>query len=193
VDATCVILAGGASRRMGGDKLGEEIGGVPLLHRVLSSLKGVCSEVLVVGDGGPCPPGVRRVFDLRPGRQGPLAGMEAGLAAASFPAVFVAAGDMPFASPALAAHLVGLVAAGRAEAAVPRHAGRAQPLFAAYDRGVLEQVSAALDAGRRSAAGLLERLGRVEYVEELERFGDPGLLFMSVNTPGDLEVARRWA
>lgn len=176
---------------MGRDKLGEEIGGVPLLHRVLSSLKGVCGEVLVAGDAGPCPPGVRRISDLRPGRQGPLAGMEAGLSEASFPTVFVVAGDMPFASAALAAHLVGLVAGGETRAAVPWHAGRAQPLFAAYDRGVLPVVSAELDAGRRSVNGVLERLGRVEYVEDLERFGDPALLLMSVNTPRDLEAARR--
>ncbi|MCA3748519.1 MAG: molybdenum cofactor guanylyltransferase [Rubrobacter sp.] len=193
MDATCVILAGGGSRRMGRDKLAEEIGGVPLLHRVLSSLKGVCGEVLVAGDGGPCPPGVRRVFDLRPGRQGPLAGMEAGLSAASCAAVLVVAGDMPFASAALAEHLVARVAAEGAEAAVPRHAGRAQPLFAAYDRRVLRKISAELDAGRRSVVGLLDRLGRVEYVEDLERFGDPSLLLMSVNTPADLEAARRSA
>ncbi|QYJ14498.1 Molybdenum cofactor guanylyltransferase [Rubrobacter xylanophilus DSM 9941] len=191
MDATCVILAGGESRRMGRDKLGEEIGGVPMLHRVLSSLREVCGEVLVAGDAGPCPPGVRRVSDLRPGRQGPLAGMEAGLSEASFPAVLVVAGDMPFTSAALAAHLIDLVSAGGTRAAVPRHAGRVQPLFAAYDRGVLPVVSAELDAGRRSAAGILVRLGRVDYVEDLERFGDPGLLLMSVNTPLDLETARR--
>ena len=33
-----------------------------------------------------------------------------------------------------------------------------------------------------------------EYVgEELRRFGDPGLLLMNVNSPGDLDLARREA
>jgi molybdopterin-guanine dinucleotide biosynthesis protein A len=42
--------------------------------------------------------------------------------------------------------------------------------------------------------GFLEGSDEVEYVgEELQRFGDPDLLLMNVNSPGDLERARREA
>jgi hypothetical protein len=42
--------------------------------------------------------------------------------------------------------------------------------------------------------GFLEGVGEVEYVgDELRRFGDPDLLLMNVNSPGDLDLARREA
>jgi hypothetical protein len=42
--------------------------------------------------------------------------------------------------------------------------------------------------------GFLDGVDEVEYVgEELRRFGDPNLLLMNVNWPGDLELARREA
>jgi hypothetical protein len=42
--------------------------------------------------------------------------------------------------------------------------------------------------------GFLEGLEEIEYVEEeLRRFGDPGLLLTNVNSPGDLDLARREA
>jgi hypothetical protein len=42
--------------------------------------------------------------------------------------------------------------------------------------------------------GFIEGVDEVEYVgEELRRFGDPGILLMNVNTPGDLALARREA
>jgi len=86
------VLAGGESRRMGRDKLVLEVGGVPLLRRVRDALLARCAEVIVVGGGAVRLEGVRRIPDERRGL-GPLAGMEAGLAAARNRTVFVAAGD----------------------------------------------------------------------------------------------------
>jgi hypothetical protein len=52
----------------------------------------------------------------------------------------------------------------------------------------------ALDDGTRAMHGFLEGIDEVEYIEEeLRRFGDPSLLLMNVNSPGDLELARREA
>ena len=81
--ASGVILAGGQSRRMGREKLSIEVGGLPLIEHVNNALSGSCQEVLVVGGGIVALEGVRHVADERPGRQGPLAGIEAGLAAAT--------------------------------------------------------------------------------------------------------------
>jgi hypothetical protein len=42
--------------------------------------------------------------------------------------------------------------------------------------------------------GFLEGTDGVEYVgDELRRFGNPDFLLMNVNSPGDLELARREA
>ena len=185
-----MVLAGGRSRRMGRDKLQLIIGEKPLLVRVCLALASCCDEILVVG--GQAPDGARRVHDLRLARQGPLAGIEAGLLAARHRAVFVAAGDMPFLTGALAAYLLGLLSSD-VPAVVPDFGGRLHPLCAAYGREVRPAVSAALDRGTRSVRDLLEALPGVRYVrqEELRQFGNPDLLLTNVNSPEDLDRARK--
>jgi len=185
-----VLLAGGESRRMGRSKLPLEVGGVPLIRRVYDALISQCDEILIVGpEDAPGIEGIRLAPDLRPGR-GPLAGMEAGLKAASHQLVFVAAGDLPFLPQALIAFLLERVLVG-ASAAVPMFEGRPHPLCAAYDRGVLPAITSSLDEGIGAVRELLRTLDGVEFVdEELWRFGDPETFLMNVNTPEDLNRAR---
>jgi len=135
---------------MGRDKLLLEVGGVPLLRRVHDALAARCAEVILVGGAARCLGGVRGVPDQRAGGQGPLAGMEAGLAAARNRLVFVAAGDLPFLPEELVGSLLERLEERGASAAVPRFEGRTHPLCAAYDRRILPQVRSALDDGVRS-------------------------------------------
>ncbi len=176
---------------MGRDKLLLEVGGATLVERVAGALSPRCEEVILAG-GGTAPPGVRAVADDRPG-EGPLAGMEAGLAAARHTLVFVAAGDMPFLRPELVDYLLEVVRVNESLAAVPEGARGSHPLCAAYSRdGVLPPLRSALDAGVRAARGFLRALDGVVYVPaaELRSFGDPDLLLMNVNSPADLARAR---
>jgi molybdopterin-guanine dinucleotide biosynthesis protein A len=176
---------------MGTDKLSLEVGRMTLLRRVHDALAVRCREVLVVGGAGAWQQGVRRIVGERPGGQGPLAGLEAGLAAAGNPLVFVAAGDMPFLTEALVEYLLARLERGDACAVVPCYRGRIHPLCAAYTRELLPWVGSALDGGVRSARVFLRGLDGVEYVgEELRRFGDPDHFLMNVNTPEDLRRAR---
>ena len=176
---------------MGRAKLLLEVGGRPLLRRVRDALAGRCAEIIVVGGGPARLEGVRRISDERPGGLGPLAGLEAGLAAARNRLVFVAAGDMPFLSVDLIGYLLERLEGRGVSAVVPRHRGGTHPLCAAYDREVLPRVRAALDGGVRSMRGFLEDVGSVEYVEDdLLRFGDPNLFLMNVNSPEDLGRAQ---
>ena len=176
---------------MGTDKLSLEVGTMPLLRRVHDVLAVRCREVLVVGGEGTRQQGVRRIAGERPGGQGPLAGLEAGLAAARNPLVFVAAGDMPFLTETLVGYLLARLERGDFSAVVPRYCGRTHPLCAAYTRELLPWVGSALDGGVRSVRVFLKGLDGVEYVgEELRRFGDPDHFLMNVNTPDDLQRAR---
>ena len=179
---------------MGRDKLSLEINGIPLLRRVYEALSARCTEVIVVGEGGVRLEGERRISDERPGVQGPLAGLEAGLAAVTNRLVFVAAGDMPFLSGDLVGYLLERLEELEARAVVPRHRGRIHPLCAAYDRAVLPRVTAALDEEVRAVHRFLETLENVEYVEEeLRRVGDPDIFLINVNSPEDLDRARSGA
>ena len=176
---------------MGRDKLLLEVGGATLVERVAGALSPRCEEVILAG-GETAPPGVRAVADSRPG-EGPLAGMEAGLAAARHPLVFVAAGDMPFLRPELVDHLLRVLQDRGSLAAVPEDGRGTHPLCAAYSRDrVLPLLRSALDGGVRAAREFLRGLDGVFYVPEagLRSLGDPDHLLMNVNSPEDLARAR---
>lgn len=128
-----------------------------------------------------------------PGAAGPLAGLAAGLAAASHPRAIVVACDMPFLNERLLAHLLDSVQ--DCDAAVLLAGGVPQPLHAAYSRDCLPTVESLLRLGARSMRDLLPRL-RVKYVSERRcRELDPqGLSCFNLNTAEDLRLARQhWA
>ncbi|MGB3632827.1 MAG: molybdenum cofactor guanylyltransferase [Rubrobacteraceae bacterium] len=198
--ASGAILAGGASRRMGRDKLGLKVGERTLVARVYDVLRSSCDDIVMVGSTRiqrlklGTSMSVRTVPDLRPGRAGPLAGIEAALAAARHDLVFVAAGDMPFIPKELAGSLLELLGQGDARVVVPRHGGRLHPLCAAYHREVLADLSFTLNLGVRAVHTFLDNIEGVRYVEEeLALFGDPEQFLMNVNSPEDLERARRFS
>jgi len=184
-----VILTGGASRRMGRDKLSLEIDGQTILAHVQETVAAACDETILVGEGFGTGEG-RRVPDIRLGKAGPLAGIEAGLVAARYPLVFVAAGDMPFLNVALVEYLTSRLRTSNQSVIVPYHDGRPHPLCAAYRRDLRLRVSGALDGGVRAVGEFLSGLGGVEYVEELDGCGDPDVALMNVNSPEDLGRAR---
>lgn len=188
---------------MGRDKLPLTVGGAPLVRRVYDALAASCDEVIAVvsGESRPkgLPEGARTVSDLRTeaggSGAGPLAGLEAGLYHARYPETFVAAGDMPFLTPALVSEALRRLRLGGAWAVVPRVGERWEPLCAAYSRKALDYASQALDGGERAAWRLVEALPEVEELTErnLRRFGDPELLLMNVNSPEELARAREAA
>lgn len=81
-----------------------------------------------------------------------------------------------------------------ADAAVPRSDSPfgVEPFCAWYSARALEPMGRFLAAGAGSARDLLARLSRVHYVPQsvTARFGDPRVLFFSVNTAEDLARAR---
>ena len=110
---------------MGREKLSLEVGGLSLIEHVRNALSASCQEVLVVGGEPIRLAEVRYVSDERADRQGPLAGIEAGLAASKYDYAFVAAGDMPFLSRRLVAYLLERLGRGGVVAVIPHHGGGA--------------------------------------------------------------------
>lgn len=195
-DAEAAILAGGRARRFGGrDKAFLEVGGEPILDRqirVLSSL--VPGVMIVAGDAGAgdvhrfSNRGARVVSDRVPGA-GPLAGLDAALAAARAPRVLVVACDMPdLAAPPLEL-LLRRAREEEADIAIPRAGGQVQPLCAVYGARVAPIVRSRLRSGdlraqdiptAAEAAGLaVVRVGEAEVGAV-----DPDLrVFANLNTP----------
>jgi molybdopterin-guanine dinucleotide biosynthesis protein A len=158
-DITGLILAGGASRRMGTDKAFLVIDGVPLIERVHRVLAPLFAEVLVAAgprtpERGPFP--ARPLYDETPG-QGPLGGLVAGLKAARTPWVFMVACDMPSLDPRVIAHIADARVEGLL-AVVPESPGGPESCHALYARAALPVIEAAMAEGERAPHRLFGRL-----------------------------------
>lgn len=180
-----VVLAGGASRRMGRDKALLAVEGKRLVDRSVRVLQQVCDDV-VVASGRRTIRGlsVPQVPDQR-GGAGPLSGLAAGLLAAEQELAGVLAVDLPFAEPAL---LVALAAQWEGEAAlVPSAGGRAQPLHAVWATSTAVSLAVLVGDGVRSVGEALDRLGaRVLGDAESLALAGHDRWALNVNTPADL-------
>lgn len=193
--ASAVVLAGGASRRMGRDKRmlpwGEDALGRPrtLLQSVVDTLADVADDVIVVANDRPEVERARVVPDAIPG-SGSLGGILSGIEAARHERVFVAAADMPFVNVALVRDLLGRLEGH--DAVVPIVGSRPEPLHAVYGPAVATAARRQIERGQLKIALAFEGLDVVRVPEAELRELDPGLRsFRNVNTPEDYAGARR--
>lgn len=189
-----IVLAGGASRRFGSDKLAATIGPATLLDRSISAIGAVARDVVVVvapGDDRAIAAGgvaVRVVAD--PERHGgPLVGLLAGLEAVDQSLVIVGGGDMPAMRADVLGLLVRTLAAEPAfDAVVLGSRGALVPLPAAVRTGAATAVARRLVGdGERRLRSLFERLPTRILAEGEWRPLDPaGDTLRDVDEPGDL-------
>lgn len=182
---TGVILAGGASSRMGENKALLQVHGEPMIlstYRVMASL---FPELLVVTnrpelfDFLPC----RKVQDIYPGF-GPLAGIHAALSASRNDRAFVVACDMPTLSPALINELCSMP--NDLDVVIPETAGGLEPLHSVYSRRCIPTMEEMLLKGEYRILSFFEKV-RIRLVPR-ERIAllDPAYSsFSNINTPGD--------
>lgn len=194
VQVTGAIIAGGTGRRMGVDKRSLLVEGIPLLHRVASVLSAVSDELLVAcrRDSPPSPAlwrplGARLVFD-RLAEAGPLAGVEAALAASEGELVLVAACDMPWLAPDVLRLLLDEALRHPEADAVALRTGRGpEPLLCVYRRQVLPTVTRLLDGGERRMHALLAAISVREVAPSAWQVADPGgRTAVNLNMPADL-------
>ena len=166
-----MLLVGGASRRFGSPKALARWGGETLAERAWRVLGEACEQRLAVGkvaDGLPLPfPLVDDGSEVR----APLAGLVAGLRAATNDVCVVLPVDCPLVTPELLLQL----ADACADAAVPQTG----PLPGAYRKTALPALE------RRLADGELALYGALAELDTRVVDADPALL-VNVNTPADL-------
>ncbi len=201
MDVGALILAGGAGKRMGGDKLFLTIGSVPLAERVIRSVSTFAGEILLSVASRQIVPardllsgiislyGVRLVEDSTEGR-GPLEGIASGLAFSNFEWSFVCACDMPFLSEAVVSTLWNK-GDQRASIILPRMGGYFEPLHAFYSRRALSTLLNLLDRGERKITALFGEVP-VSVVEEEAFAGLSGFRrsFCNINVQNDLSMIR---
>ena len=194
--AVGVVLAGGASRRMGRDKAALLIGGEPLLRRAVGRLRLALAEVIVVGAPALAPlvPDTRIVADGWPGR-GPLGALATALGATDAGWVVMVACDMPFTQPALIREIAWRALVSHDLDVVALRGARGwEPLHAAYSRACLPLALERLAGDDASLRGLLAaaRVGEVS-AEEARSLDPAGRSAFNANTPEEWREALRLA
>ena len=156
-EASAVILAGGASSRMGADKSLLPVNGTPLVKRLLEQLSERFDDVLVSAND-PIKYSfldARTVPDLVPGN-GPLMGIRTAVEAARYDLVFVTACDIPVVDTDTLERLLAL--AEGYDCVVPRSRLGPEPLFAVYRKSAIPAMRAVLDSGERRIRALFPRV-----------------------------------
>ena len=195
MDAGAILLSGGKSSRMGTNKSLLPINEQPNIERIVSLLKPHFRELILVTNH---PEEYRflqlpTVSDHYPGK-GPLAGIHAGLTAATNELNAIVACDMPFVSPELAKVMIGQMA--DYDAVVPVISGQQHPLFSIFKKKTAAIVEDNVKNDQLRMKQVLERL-HVHYVTEgdLPMFaaGELEQIFFNMNRPNEYEEAKRWA
>jgi molybdenum cofactor guanylyltransferase len=186
VTITGLVLAGGQGRRMGGvDKGLQLLRGKPMAQWALERLAPQVSEVLINCNQNPeayARFGYRLVPDEIGGFAGPLAGLHAGLKAASHPLVVTVPCDSPFLPLDLVKRL-GVAIEGR-DLAVAKTGDQPHPVFSLVRKDVLPNLEQFLRSGGRKIDAWYASLRTVEV-----SFDDEADAFRNINTLEELGKA----
>lgn len=187
------MLAGGASRRMGGDKRSLRLfpTSPTFLARTAALGRAVADHVVVIGAVDPSaePPNVSLVPDRWPS-EGPLGGLVTALEMFPDDRLLLLAGDYPLLQVGLAARLLEGLEGYDGSVAVDQE--QRHPLVAAYDSERCADVALTLfEAGERSMAALLDRISvRLVDAAVIDPADVHDLSLSNVNTREDVEVLR---
>ena len=197
------VLAGGASRRFGKDKALVELGGKPMLLRMLAAVDQarsrdelVCDAVTVGSEDRYHTVWTRCVEDRWPG-EGPLGGIVTALLYTQEQRPqcdwnLIVGCDMPFLTAEWLRFLTERAAKSEAEVVLPHSVQGPEPLCACWRTDAVETLRVAFERGvRKVTEGIALLSAEVLDEAEWKRFDNAGRLFSNMNTAQDYEEARR--
>ena len=185
---TGIILAGGKSTRMGGNKAFMDAGGVPLFERVYRIFKEIFPEIIIVANDA-------RPFERYEARlqkdiilnKGALGGLYTGLFHSPSYHAFCTACDMPLLNPWVIKYMV--EERDEYDVIVPKTHDGLHPLHAIYSKKCLNPMRQLLTRNDLKIVNFYHQV-RVRYIEEMEiREFDPHMRsLINVNTEEEMEA-----
>ena len=192
-----LVFTGGQATRLGGvNKALLEVGGKPIIERILDAVGPLVDERIALARVGvePLGYGLREVPDVER-NAGVLRALANGLSAASGEVCLVVACDMPFVSRPLFEHALSLLEQESADVVIPVDDFGLQPMHAVYRRApVLDAVQESIARGKHRMNSYFEAVRvRELQLDEVRRFDADLRAFINVNTPEELAAAQRTA
>jgi len=195
---TVAIIAGGKSSRMGTDKAFVVLNNKSLIEHVIDQVSSLGqSETILIANRPDAYAHLRLPMytDVVP-EKGSLGGIYTAIFYSQNPYTLTIACDTPFVKPDLLRYMLSLLNAsdGPFDVVVPRVKEFPQGLHAIYSKACLVPIRERMDADRLHVIGFYPKV-RVRYLTEGEYapFDPQGVSFFNVNTPDELEYARRIA
>ena len=186
-----VILAGGRSRRMGTDKAFLEIGGVPLIERVIGVLSPIFPTLAIVlkeSKKFSSIKGVQLVQDLFP-EQHALGGIYTALSHFRGKDCFVFSCDLPFLNPGLIRTMMREM--NGYDALIPQSRHGLEPLHALYSGECLDGIERQIHERNWNLEALLQKIKFGILNPALLHVIDPEeLSFLNINTPEESQRAQ---
>lgn len=189
-----IVIAGGKSKRMGKDKRRLLFQGESLLEISVNRLRNITDEIIVVtGEEENLDiRDVRFVLDVEKDR-GPMIGLLSGLSRIKNFYAIVTPVDCPLILHEFLNYLkekaVGY------DLTVPRWKRGMEPLIAVYSKNLIPAMNEWIRREKKLAPHLFIQKPnlKVRFIEEdeISNFGSPEVLFLNINTEGDLRKAER--
>lgn len=185
-----VLIAGGASLRMGQSKAFIDYAGMPLWRRQINTLAELAPSELLISTSAQLtwePGPWQIIYDRMPGL-GPLGGLDAAFHASSANFLVVLAVDMP----AMTADFLKLLLSKVGEKGiVPKLADFFQGTAAVYPRSVHPLVENILANDDRSFQSLVRRAIKCDLVDIHPVTEEQRVFFLNINEPRDLPAVSR--
>ena len=188
---SAIILAGGQASRMQGEKPLRLLRGKTLLEHSRDLVAPLADEILVASGARvlPLAPGMTATPDAPEFKgHGPLAGVLAGLEAASNEQAIILACDLPNLAPALLKRLLDALGPD-CDCCWTEHSGHPEPLVAALNVSPARKgVRKALETGANKVVPCWASMPhRVLHEDDLAEFSPLAHAFANLNTLADLE------
>jgi molybdopterin-guanine dinucleotide biosynthesis protein A len=188
---SCIVIAGGKSKRMGMDKKFIKVKGKAFIEHAVTAAEKIGEEVIIVLGSEKEKKKIRLgnlvVVDEEEGK-GPLMGMLTGLKKCKGKYALVLPVDTPLMEPKVLEYIV--EQRHGYDAVIPKNGEHIHPLHAVYKvKAMIDACYKTLQEGNMSVHIAAKRLKKIMFipVDELRKYDKDLLTFKSINTPEDLK------